>query len=218
MKSAKKNSEIDIRLARLLANTKARKRTHPINIVVNDIIWLEKELGSFKEISKRADVSIEMIKRFLSFKYLCTDVQNLVKSRRLDSVEIVNHLKSFNCSSQKIIARDVLYGELNSYDVKTIRAYKKEHPELKINQIIKKIKNIKEKKIYVLNFYISSEKDPKKIRAKLTNVMNKKEIISFEIQNFIGKLKITKKALIKLRKLSKNKNVNLKKYIEDYLI
>jgi len=211
-------SEQEKRLARLLANTLRRKRAHPITSIAKDIIWLENNLGSLRELSKRIGVSTEMLKRFLNVKKLHPDVQKLIKQRKIDSVEIVNHLAYFNSESQLILANYVIDGYFTSDDLKVLRSYKKNYPNLKIKQLINRILPSIDKKIYVLYFYIPSNLKPKNILQKFHSFIEKNEIVSFEQDKQIAKIKLTKRGLNVLRDHAKKENLNLRDFIKKNIV
>lgn len=212
------NFEQEKRLARLLANTLTRKRPHSIIVVVEDIIWLKNKLSSLKAVSERIGISTEMLTRFMNVKKLCPEVQKLVKNRNIDSVEIVNPLTFFDFDSQLVIAKNVVNGHLTSSDLKVLRSYKKNLPNLGVTQLIERVLNSKDKKVYVLNFYIPPIVKPKNVLLKFQNLIGKNEIISFESKRQIGKIKVTKIGLKTIREHSKKKNLNLRKYIQKYII
>lgn len=215
--SAKKD-ELEKRLARLLANTLRTKRPHPITVIANDIIFLKNELSSLKEVSERVGISVEMLRRFLCVNNLNPKVKQLVKKRDIDSVEMVNHLCSFDNDSQIVITQDIIEGRLAASDIKVLRSYKNRYPDLKIKKLIGRVIDSKDKTDFVLYFHVPIDIQPAKILKKFHELLGKKEIVFFEPSRIICKIKLTKVGLKRIRKEAKGKKLDLRKYIEKYIV
>jgi len=200
-------------LARLLANTSTLKRSLPITKISSDVEKLIRHFGSIKIVSDKIGISTEMLNRFLAVKKLCPEVRNLVKKRKIDSVEVVNHLSFFSGTSQAVIANLIVEENLTSNDVKVLRAYRRSFPSLSIKEIVERVLKSKSKKIYIMYINIPIHIKPDLYLKRVKRIVGNKEIISFEHKQQIGKIKISKSGLHSLKKEAKGKKMNLRTYL-----
>lgn len=215
MLSQKKREQI---IARLIANTHRRKRTRNLFDIARDIKTLENDFGNLKEVTKILNISSEMLRKILSVLQLAPNVQKLFKSRRIDVVNVAYFMKDFSSKDQKIIADSIIADRLTGDDLKVLAPLHRAQPNLSIKQLISRIIDSKDTKIYVAYFLIPENlHGAKKIPRQLKQILPAKEIVSLKIEKGYGILKLTPIGYKQLRKNAKDNNVSLRKYIDNIL-
>jgi len=205
----------EIVIARLIANTIRKKRPDNLIQVAKDILWLSNYEGNLKKVSKLIGISTEMLRKFLSVKFLSPEVKRLVEHRKIDSVTIVHLMKNFDEYSQKIIAKEVMDGRLTVDDMKVLVPLKKNLKDLKINQLISRLYESKDQKIYVIYFEVPSILAHfNTLENRFKKIIRESEIASFYVKDKVGTLELTSAGLKELRKASKENNVSLRKFVD----
>jgi len=206
-------------IARLILNTRRRERPDNLVRIANDIRWLEHDLGSLKIVSKVLDISTDMLRQFLSVEKLCPEVRKLVEERKIDLIRIVHNMRNFDAESQKIIANEVIEGQLSGNDVRILYPLHKSLPDLTIEQLILRVQKSKNIKVYVAYFRIPIEfKNNQLLLKRFEEIVGKDEIISFSIKNSIGMLELTLSGQKKLRQVAKERKLSLKKFVNDFVL
>lgn len=85
-------SEEDIALAILFANTKRKKRRVDLLTIAKSCEYLVKLYGSKEEVAKKIGISSSMIRQLLTPLKLSENIQLLIQNRDIDSIEIVNQI------------------------------------------------------------------------------------------------------------------------------
>lgn len=153
MSSKEELSEVKA-LAILASNLKRKKRNVDMLTIQECIDYLREYYGSLKEVEKRAGVSYEMLREFLNVKKLPNEIKLLVKSRKIDSVEIAEEiLKVKGNKRQKELAENIARLKLSTKDVRDVVQYANTVLELSIDDCIRRVlesKAIKEKRYMVV--------------------------------------------------------------------
>jgi len=79
-------------LATVLSNTRRKKRPDDLVTIAEAMKYLEGLYGSQKAVARKADLSAEMIRQFLTVLELPRSVRALFKNRQIDSVDIAKEL------------------------------------------------------------------------------------------------------------------------------
>ena len=209
----------DLIIARLIANTRRRKRPNNLIKIADDIVWLKDELGGLKVVSEIIGISSEMLRKFLSVSKLNSNIQKLIRERKIDSVTIAHLMSSFDNDSQNLIAKEILAGRLLADDMKVLVPLKNSMPNLSIKQLISRVIKSKNIKIYVLYFRIPNDlNNIRLLENRFKNIVAQKDIVSLTIKNQIGTLELSSAGLTKLRYEAKSHNLSLRKFVDNVLL
>ncbi|MFQ5821495.1 MAG: hypothetical protein ACE5I5_16045 [Candidatus Heimdallarchaeota archaeon] len=214
-KIVENEKELESVLARVLANTLTQKRPCNLIEVARDIEVLKKEMGSLEEVSKVIGISSDMLRQFLSINQLSPKVRKLVEDRKIDSVTVIHYMRNFNEDDQEVIAKEVIADRLTSGDVRALVSLKNKFPNLNIHKLISRILNSKDIKVYVARFRVLIEpRENTALRKLFEKIVGKDEIISFNVEEQVGTLEVTKIGLKKLREAAKKHNLNLRQFVD----
>jgi predicted HTH domain antitoxin len=206
-------------IARLIANTLTRKRPDNLTRIARDIRWLENDLDSLGAVSEIANISIEMLNRFLKVEKLCPKVQALVEAREIDSVETVNQMRKFDDKAQIAIAKEVITGQLSGKDIRVLAPLKNSLPHLTIDELISRVQKSRNIKVYVAYFRVPPGlKDANALKKRFEKIVGKTEIISLAVKDSIATLELTLLGQKKLRKAAKKCDLSLRKYVDIILL
>lgn len=212
---AEKEKQEERIIGRVLANTLAQKRPSNLIEIANDIEFLKNKMGSLESVSRVVGISSDMLRQFLCVNQLSPEVRKLVKDRKIDSVTIIHKMRRFNENEQKIISDEVISGRLTSGDVRALAALKNKLPELTIHELISRLLSSKDIRLYVVRFQIPQElKEMRALKESFEGIVGKDQIISFDVEEGIGSLELTKVGLKKLREAAKQRNLTLRKFVE----
>lgn len=213
--NANSNKIRDTVIARLLANTKKIKRPDNLMQIADDILWLSSYEGNLKKVSNIIGISTEMLRKFLSVKQVAPEIKKLVAERKIDRVTIVHLMKNFDSRSQQILADEVMAGRLTVDDMKVLVPLAKQLPNLTINQIISRVQESKDRKIYIIRFEVPStlKEDFSLLENRFKKIISDKDIASFTVEDKIGSLELTSAGLKQLKKAAKKQNLSLRKFV-----
>lgn len=200
-------------LIRLLQNTHipSSRRKDDILTIASLIKDLEKEVGSLDTVGKQLKLSKGTLKKFLSVLDLDDSVKELVKARRINSIEVIYFLSRCTPEEQKIVGNLVINETLSSGDIKDgLSPLKSQNPNIPIAELIKRLIQSKDKSVSVAYLdYPTKHSDIETIRNRIFKIIDK-EFISLEFTPDFGVLKISKKGENKLRKIAKGQNQTLR--------
>lgn len=201
-------------IARLIVNTRRKKRVDNLFEIAKQIRFLEKELGSLKEVSKTIGISTDQIRQFLSVERMSPKVQNLVKKRKIDLINIVHYMKNFNYDDQNKIAEKLMNGTLTARDIRVIAPLRLIPEFSNIDHTISRVSNSKNIKIYVIYFRCPSENEKFfTIENRFYELLGLENIFSIKKEGATGILEITTKGKKKLQEAAKKMGLTLRQYI-----
>lgn len=210
----KENNE-EIVIARLIANTLRKKRPNNLMAIANDIRWLKNDLGSLRAVSKIIGISTDMLGQFLSVEDLCPQVQQLVKKRQIDLINIVRYIRGFTPQEQQVIAKEVIAGRLSATDIRVLAPLKTNHPKLTIDKLISRIKKARNIREYIAYFNIPKEFTyAAGIKNRFEKIIGKNEIISFDVKNLVGTIKLTFIGQKRVKESAKEHNLSLREFVD----
>jgi hypothetical protein len=214
----KMKSEQDL-IASIITNTKRSYNYRNLSIyeIAIDIASLRDLKGNLKEVAEIAKISLNMLGKFLAVFKLSEASLNLVKSRVIDSVEIVYSLAKYPPETQNEIAQFIIDGKLKSQDVRALSSYIKANPNQNTVELIDKFLSTKNIKVSVLKFPVQDGFQQEDFCSSMLQILGNENLLSIEFDNKIGTLKILKEGEIVLRRKAKENNFNLNQYM-DWLI
>ncbi len=221
-------------LAKIGKGTRRKKRQINLIELAKEISSLYNEYRSLEKAAKVIELSPEMVRQFLKINELDENVKQLVKDNLITSVDICYRISKLDKKSQNLLAKQAISKRLSSDDVRAIVKYKINNPRLSISQVIERVIQSKDRKIYVAYLGIDKntfDKYSYKLKAK-GNGVNKLEslfsafisprlISSFELNGRVVILKFHKEGIDKLRGKAKELKVPLARLanalIKEYL-
>ncbi|MGD0996662.1 MAG: hypothetical protein ABR909_14215 [Candidatus Bathyarchaeia archaeon] len=154
-------------LAVIYSNTKRHKRSLDLLTIAENFAYLKKLYGTQEAVAQKTDLSREMVREFLQILTLPDFVQQLIKTRRIDSIDVAYRLSKIrdintleNSTSQLL--------NLPAHDIRDIIQATRENIGLSVDsarEIILKTKptNLH---LFILDF---SEMDYKKLNIVAKN-------------------------------------------------
>jgi len=216
-------TELDEALAILLANTGSgatrRIRRHRSILEIAEAIDVARlRLGSLREVSERVGLSTEMLSDFLSATKLSSAVRDLVKSRALDSVDIVRKLSRLPRVDQLPVADLVVKEGLNSEDVRAIVSLRKLRPTESIAQIIEHVRRSRPIREYEVQFPLPrSSRERDAIRGRVEETLGRENVKSLSFTTEMGILLLTERGEAALREYARSNGFTKKEAAEKIL-
>ncbi len=205
----------EIVIARLIANTIRKRRPNNLIEIARDIRWLQKDLGSLEAVSGTIGISTDMLRQFLSVERLCPKVRKLVEERKIDLVNIVHYMRSFEPKAQQVIAREVIAGRLSANDIRVLAPLQKSLSHFTVGQLISRVQKSRDIKVYVAYFRIPlGFKNINALKRRFEKIVGKTEILSFAVKDLVGTLELTLLGKKKLREAAKKRNLSLRKFVD----
>jgi hypothetical protein len=201
-------------IARLISNTKRKKRHDNLVEIARQLRWLEKDLGGMNFVSKMIGISLDQIHSFLSVEKLDPEVRKLVETRQIDLINITHYMRNFDAEAQRKIAYEVTNGRLNASDIRVLAPLRINLKSTSIDQLIMRVQNARNKKVFVIYFRTPESLDNKdKLREKFENIIGISHLVSFEIKDSIGIMEISQNGKTKLMAQAKKTKLSLRDYV-----
>lgn len=157
-------------LSILFSNTRRKKRNVDLLTIAKSCEYLVGLYGSQRAVADRIGISAEMIREFLTTLKLPASVQELVSSRRIDSIDIVRELSALSDSSKQSAAAEALV-HTPSKDVRDIRRLIR-GTEVSIEDAIKVVSVAKPKGLHI--FLLDFDDETYKAIMKQSTLANTK--------------------------------------------
>jgi hypothetical protein len=221
-------------LAIIGKGTRRKKREIDLLEISEEIKSLYNTYKSLDKVAKIVKLSPEMVREFLKITELEREVKELIKLRKINSVDIGYRISKLGGNDQIILAKHVVDKNLSSGAVRAVVKYKIDNPKIPIERVINKIIQSKDKKIYVA--YLGIEKDTfekllekigdldrtKIVKSLFNGVVSSEFIIYFELNGRVVILKVSREGLQKIRgkakelkaPIAKLADALVKKYLE----
>jgi len=201
-------------VARLIANTRRKKRHDNLVEIARQIRWLEKDLGSLKEVSKTIGVSTDQLHQFLSVEKLSPVVKKLVEDRKIDLINTVHYMRNFDYEAQKEIANEFIKKRLTAGDIRVIAPLRRDTNYKDVKAIISRVRGAKNVKLNVLYFRVPRAlRDGVELTGIFESVIGEDEVYSFKVEGDMGILEITDTGKANLRYAARKRNLSLKAFV-----
>jgi len=212
-------SKVDELSARLIRNTikKNTQRADNLLVIARDVEELIRLTGSINAAAKHIDLSLIMLKKFLSVNNLSEEVKKLVEQRKFDNVQAAYDIRSLSSEEQLIIAKSVSERKISGSDVKNLIPQKNKDKNVPIEDIIDRLVALKDVKIYSAFIILEKPKTKRQVEEILVKELDKKLIHSITLTDNVIKISFTKEGYESLKTKAKSKNYKLKEYL-NYLI
>lgn len=213
--STNRESERERVIARLIGNTRRRKRPNSLIEIARDVRWLQNDLGSLKAVSQTIGISTDMLYKFLSVEWLCPKVRKLVEQRKIDLVRIVNCMRGFDAEEQEVIAREVIAGRLSGEDIKVLAPLHKSLPDATVDELISHVQRARDIRVYVAHFRVPPGfRDADALERRFAQIVGQTEIVSLTVKDQIGTIELTRSGRKKLTEAAKERNLPLRKLVD----
>lgn len=201
-------------IAALIKNTRTTKRHISLIEMAKWIDVAIKSNGNINNVAETISLSPNMLRQFLYVKKLSKDVQALFADRKLDSVDAAVHLSMLEKQDQKIVGKEMVEGKLTSSDLRAIREFRKEAPDIHMNEIIEKVKSTQDIKQYVAEFVVRSKQIHKQIlKKRFAKVIELQNIVSLTLSGAIGRIVMSKNGKNLLQKYANERDFTKAKAI-----
>jgi hypothetical protein len=169
-------------------------------------------LSNKKEAAQKLGISVDMVNKFLSVFKVSSEVQELIKSRKIDSIFSVHALKSLSEADQNILAKDIAEKRFSSQEARALIPLRNTFPDEPIKRLINTIKTTKDSKNYVNHFPYPGEEGVREIEMRIKKVVGDEAFSLTNDQN-IGIFKITKSGNKKMREDAKSQRMGFHNYL-----
>lgn len=206
-------------IARLIANTRRKKRYDNLVEIARQIRWLEDDLGGLTEVSKAIGISTDQIRQFLSVEKLSPKVRRMVEERKIDLINTVHYMRKFDHKAQEEIASEVIRGGLTAGDIRVLAPLRNNPGYNDVRDLISRVRSTKNVKLYVLYFRVPKGlNDSEKLEDVFEDIVGEHGMSSFKIEGQTGILEVTAAGKAKLLEESKKRNVSLRAFIDNIVI
>jgi uncharacterized protein (UPF0335 family) len=200
--------------ARLIANTRRKKRYDDLVEIARQIRWLEKDLGSLKEVSKTIGISRDQLHQFLSVEKLSPEVKKLVEDRKIDLINTVHYMRNFDHKAQKEIADAVVNKGLTAGDIRVLAPLGRDTDYQNVQDLISRVRGAKNVKLYVLYFHVPRAlQDGMELEGMFKSIVGESEVHSLTTEGSTGILEITERGRAKLREEARKQNLSLRAFV-----
>jgi cell division protein ZapA (FtsZ GTPase activity inhibitor) len=216
-KGAKTRADLPEALAILISNTRTHKRPLPLTAVAEALANAIAHLERYSVVADRIGLSAKMLRQFAYVNRLAPDVQRLFCDRRLDSVDVAVHLSMFSEEEQPVLAAALVNGEIDASDLRAIVELRRLGTRGTIQTLINRVKRSKTKQEYIAEFVVRGGRRENEVRMAIERYIPPDEIIRVEVDGALGRLVLTKKGKVLLRRAAKKLNTRLSDAIPSIL-
>jgi hypothetical protein len=201
-KSGRKVQEdaLEAALAILIKNTRTKKRYVSLTELAASVDLAAERVGGLRDLADRLGLSPKMLRQFLAVRSLTPSVRRMFAERRLDSVDMVVHLRMLSPPEQSYVAREAASGHLQTADIRAICEYRKEHPKAAIAKVVERVKATRNIKQYIVDFVV---RDPQvrdgELRRRFAGHLGAANIVSLQLSGSLGRLILNKMGRSRLR-------------------
>jgi hypothetical protein len=180
-------------IAKLILSTKRKNREYDLVEIAESIDLLRNKLGSLKDVSDVIGISPGMLNQFLKVFKLSEPLKQLVRDRKIDSVNMVHNLSKFDEHDQNRIAVAIVEKRLNSEDLRFLSPLRTELPNESIDHLIDKTISSKNIKVSVIMFHTENLlKDVHKLEEQLVEIIGRDNLLSISVKPETSEIKLTK--------------------------
>jgi hypothetical protein len=205
-------------IAKLILSTKRKNREYDLVEIAESIDLLRNKLGSLKDVSDVIGISPGMLNQFLKVFKLSEPLKQLVRDRKIDSVNMVHNLSKFDEHDQNRIAVAIVEKRLNSEDLRFLSPLRTELPNESIDHLIDKTISSKNIKVSVIMFHTENLlKDVHKLEEQLVEIIGRDNLLSISVKPETSEIKLTKNGEKQLRELASRRKITLQELMGQML-
>jgi hypothetical protein len=202
-------------IAALIANTRRVRRPDDIVTVAEAAAKASRALGSVAAVARRTGVSQEMLREFLAVERLVPSVRDLVRSRRIDSVDVSYRISQLASDEQVALADAFVSGELTSDDVRAVVSFRRRVPGVSIAESLARVVNSRNVRRFVAEFLLPAEGvGPEALRERYAAALGKADLCLPEVAGRVVRLVISAEGLRRLRTLAKERGMTKRRLLK----
>lgn len=200
-----------------IRNTKTRNRTTNLYDIAIEIDKLKREAGGIQKLKEEyADISPNMINRFLSVLKVDPSVQRLIKSKEIDNINAVYYMHTLPKDEQLTLCNLLIQNKINSADIRAYRPLKKRHPQLDTISLVNKLLETKDRRQYLIKFDVMHREQINQIGRALNGLLSRDDF-KLSSEKSIGSLMLTKEGYHLMRLLANERNSSFKDYMNSII-
>lgn len=207
--SEARDEQLQQALAILLASTKTRTRTLPLTEIARSLDVAVARLGSVNAVADRIGLSGKMLRQFSYVRKLIPEVRRMFQKRGIDSVDAATHLAMLPAGDQMRAALALQSETIDTSDLRAMIQLRRDGDRASLDKILKRVKETKTKKEYVVEFIARGSRNKDTILRKITKFIPKNEIVRLEIRGALGRLVLTSRGKSLLSKTARELGVPL---------
>lgn len=186
------NNKINEATARILLSTKRKSRQYSLYEIASDILYLKNETGGINNVSKLIGISTGMLNQFLSVFKLPSEIIELIKQRKIESVSTAHTLSKFNYDDSIQLAQLLLTDGITSQELRIILPYRRKYPKEPIVEIVRRVLDSKNIKVSVIRISESNMKcSLVELETRIVKIVGKENFLTIENSKSSIDLKIT---------------------------
>lgn len=209
-----KEETLDQHLARIVGNTRRKRRIVSITQLAQSIEEAATLLGGISELSDRVGLSSKMLRQFSLVWNLHPKVREMFESRVLDSVDLAAQLSTLELADQIIIAEKVASGAMQTKDVRDFRELRKKNGAIDPEQLIKKVITSKPQVEFLAEFVLRSGETVQILNDRFNKYLPEKEILRIKVDGSIASLALSRTGRDRIRDLARRSGFTLEQAIQ----
>lgn len=182
------NDSLDRDLARIVGNTRRKRRVVSIPDLAESIERASKALGGVSKLSERVILSPKMLRQFLAVQDLRPQVREMFEHRILDSVDLCSQLATLGPDDQIILAQAVASGSLQTKDVRDYRELRRRDASIPAAKIIEKVLAAKPRVEFLAEFILRSGDTVEGLREQFLKHLVAEDILRIDVDGAIVSL------------------------------
>jgi len=211
--------ELQDALALIIACTRRAHQDRPKDIVTiaESITFAKEKMGSLGTVARSVGVSEQQLRDFLAVMRLDDITREKVRTRAIDSVDVVKNLAKLPFDKQKTLAECLSRGEINSQDVRVITGFALRFPQKRIERILREYRQSKDTKIYVVRFRIPDGLGARTLSQAFEKIVQERAIHNLLVKGHVGELELTEAGYKSLRTEVRRMGTTLRGFVKSVL-
>lgn len=202
----------------IIANTVKKNSRRELDILsIAGMIEEARQItGTLKEVAEQVGLSEIMLKKFLAALKLDPAIQDLIRKRELDKVQIIYTMKGLPLDEQKFIASKVISGKLNTQDIKVLVPLRNKLSNEKIENVLDKLLKSKNIKVYKANILLHARRgNSEDYNKKISKYFSETDIHDVTCGSNFLEVYFTKEGLQKLKQLASADGTSIKEFLNN---
>ena len=204
-------------LALIIASTKTRRRPFSIAEISEAISYAKNQLSSIHALSDSVSLSAKMLRQFERFEDLSTETQELVRNRKIDSVDAVAHLSRLKPEDQDLVADRLASKSWDTSDVRAFLELRTAKPDDNTADLVAQVAQSKNIKEHVFEFIKRQGVDKEHVVDRVSSVVSRENVRGVDFEGSKGTLRLTPTGSEHLKRYSKANSIPLKNIVS-YLL
>ncbi|MCX6864866.1 MAG: hypothetical protein NTV46_01365 [Verrucomicrobia bacterium] len=211
------DAQLDRALALLISSTKRKKRRASLIEVGEALEIAKSHLGSLKDVGDRIGLSGKMLGQFSKISNLSEGLKELVRQRKIDSVDTVTHLAQLSEGDQLEVGRRSAFEDWKTDDVRAFVELRKRDHSAPAVDLADRVFLSKTTKQFVFEFVPRGGLDLRSISVRLEKWIPSEAIISVETSGSKGTVVVSQSGFEALQREAKARNVPIRQLLPQLL-